>query len=406
MKPTTKIDKGITAMMAETLYPQESLMRIKQKNAKLTIGIPKELDSTEKRVCLTPEAVALLVNNGHIVSIESGAGTKANFLDREYNEAGARIVYSHQEVFESNIILKVNPPDSEEIQYMKSGQTLISALQMAQLSSGYLDIMNKKRINAIAFEFIEDREGSKPVVKAMSEIAGSTAMLIAAEYLSSYNGMGVILGGVTGVPPTQVVILGAGTVAEYTARTAIGLGAEVKVFDQHLYRLRRLKEHLGMQLYTSTINTVSLRKELKEADVVIGSLRPEDGACIITEEMVAEMKPNSVIIDVSIDQGGCFETSTLTSHDNPVYRKYDVIHYCVPNIPSRVARTASTALSNIFTPILLKIADVGGVEEMIYAKKGFKNGVYSYKGCLTNILLSKRFNIPYKDIHLLLASQF
>lgn len=406
MKPTTKIDKGITAMMAETLYPQESLMRIKQKNAQLTIGIPKELDSTEKRVCLTPEAVALLVNNGHIVSIESGAGTKANFLDREYNEAGARIVYSHQEVFESNIILKVNPPDSEEIQYMKSGQTLISALQMAQLSSGYLDIMNKKRINAIAFEFIEDREGSKPVVKAMSEIAGSTAMLIAAEYLSSYNGMGVILGGVTGVPPTQVVILGAGTVAEYTARTAIGLGAEVKVFDQHLYRLRRLKEHLGMQLYTSTINTVSLRKELKEADVVIGSLRPEDGACIITEEMVAEMKPNSVIIDVSIDQGGCFETSTLTSHDNPVYRKYDVIHYCVPNIPSRVARTASTALSNIFTPILLKIADVGGVEEMIYAKKGFKNGVYSYKGCLTNILLSKRFNIPYKDIHLLLASQF
>lgn len=406
MKPTTKIDKGITAMMAETLYPQESLMRIKQKNAQLTIGIPKELDSTEKRVCLTPEAVALLVNNGHIVSIESGAGTKANFLDREYNEAGARIVYSHQEVFESSIILKVNPPDSEEIQYMKSGQTLISALQMAQLSSGYLDIMNKKRINAIAFEFIEDREGSKPVVKAMSEIAGSTAMLIAAEYLSSYNGMGVILGGVTGVPPTQVVILGAGTVAEYTARTAIGLGAEVKVFDQHLYRLRRLKEHLGMQLYTSTINTVSLRKELKEADVVIGSLRPEDGACIITEEMVAEMKPNSVIIDVSIDQGGCFETSTLTSHDNPVYRKYDVIHYCVPNIPSRVARTASTALSNIFTPILLKIADVGGVEEMIYAKKGFKNGVYSYKGCLTNILLSKRFNIPYKDIHLLLASQF
>jgi len=406
MKPTTKIDKGITAMMAETLYPQESLMRIKQKNAQLTIGIPKELDATEKRVCLTPEAAALLVNNGHIVSIESGAGTKANFLDREYNEAGARILYSHQEVFESSIILKVNPPDSEEIQYMKSGQTLISALQMAQLSSGYLDIINKKRINAIAFEFIEDREGSKPVVKAMSEIAGSTAMLIAAEYLSSYNGMGVILGGVTGVPPTQVVILGAGTVAEYTARTAIGLGAEVKVFDQHLYRLRRLKEHLGMQLYTSTINTVSLRKELKEADVVIGSLRPEDGACIITEEMVAEMKPNSVIIDVSIDQGGCFETSTLTSHDNPVYRKYDVIHYCVPNIPSRVARTASTALSNIFTPILLKIADVGGVEEMIYAKKGFKNGVYSYKGCLTNILLSKRFNIPYKDIHLLLASQF
>jgi alanine dehydrogenase len=405
MKP--KIDKSVTALVAEqSIFPQEALMKIRQKNAQLTIGIPTEKDPTENRVCLTPEAVALLVNNGHIVSIETGAGKRAKFSDRDYSEAGARIAYSHQEVFESNIVLKVNPPNTEELQYMKTGQTLISALQMASMSSDYLALINKKRINAIAFEFMEDAEGSKPVVKAMSEIAGSTVMLIAAEYLNSHNGMGVIMGGITGVPPTQVVVLGAGTVAQYTARTAIGLGAEVKVFDQHLYRLRRLKENIGMHLYTSTINTVSLRKELKEADVVIGSLRPEDGACIITEEMVAEMKPNSVIIDVSIDQGGCFETSCLTSLDRPIYRRFDVIHYCVPNIPSRVARTASTALSNIFTPVLLKIADVGGVEEMIYAKKGFKNGVYSYKGCLTNILLSKRFNISYKDIHLLLASQF
>jgi alanine dehydrogenase len=267
-------------------------------------------------------------------------------------------------------------------------------------------MLSKKRINAVAYEFLEDKEGSKPVVKAMSEIAGSTVMLIAAEYLNSYNGMGVIMGGITGVPPTKVVILGSGTVAEYTARTAIGLGAEVKVFDHHLYRLRRLKEHLGMQIYTSVINNFFLKKELKEADVVVGSLRPEEATCLITEEMVAEMKPNAVIIDVSIDQGGCFETSSMTSHHNPVFKKFDVIHYCVPNIPSRVARTASTALSNIFTPILLKIADVGGVEEMIYAKKGFKNGVYCYKGCMTNLYLSKQFNISYKDIHLLLASNF
>ncbi len=403
----TKIDKGITALMAEqSLYPQESLLRIKQKNAQLSIGIPQEMDPTENRICLTPDAVALLVNNGHIVSVEVGAGLRAKFTDRDFSEAGARIVYSHQEIFDNNIVLKVNPPTKEELQYMKTGQTLISALQMASLNSDYLTLINKKRITAFAFEFMEDKAESKPVVKAMSEIAGSTVMLIAAEYLSSYNGLGVIMGGITGVPPTQVVILGAGTVAQYAARTAIGLGAEVKVFDQHLYRLRRLKEYLGMQLYTSTINTVALRKELKEADVVIGSLRPEDGACIITEEMVADMKPNAVIIDVSIDQGGCFETSCLTSHDNPVYRRFDVIHYCVPNIPSRVARTASIALSNIFTPSLLKIADVGGVEEMIYAERGFKNGVYSYKGSLTNLLLSKKFNIPYKDIHLLLALQF
>jgi alanine dehydrogenase len=392
----------------QIMYPKEQLMKVRKQLPQLCIGMPKELEGIENRVCLTPEAVALIVNNGHIVQVETGAGLNAKYSDREYSEAGAKIVYSKKEVFDSEIVLKVDPPTIEEIGYMKHAKTLISALQMSTLNPNYITEINKKRITALAYEFIEDKAGGKPVVKSMSEIAGSAVMQIAAEYLVTKNGMGVILGGVTGVPSTKVLILGAGTVAEYAARTAIGLGAEVKVFDSHLYRLRRLKLNLGLQLYTAVIDdTINLRKELREADVVIGSLRAEEGTtCLVTDEMVAEMKPNSIVVDVSIDQGGCFETSEITNHTSPIFRKYDVIHYCVPNIPSRVARTATISLSNIFTPILLQIAEAGGVEEMIHNKDWFMNGIYTYKGYLTNSIMAKKFNVSYKDIKLLTASMF
>lgn len=404
-----KIKTEVNILATEQLlYPQEQLMKVRKGQCQLTIGLPKEMEDIENRICLTPEAVAVLVNNGHQISVETGAGSKAKFTDREYSEAGARIVYGHEEIFaNSDIILKVDPPTVEEINAMKPGRTVISALQMAKLHSEYCKEINKKKIVGIAYEFLEDKAGGKPVVKSMSEIAGSAVMLIAAEYLTTRNGLGVVLGGVTGVPPTKVVILGAGTVAEFAARTALGLGAEVKVFDQHLYRLRRLKHNLGMQLYTSALDTATLRKELRDADIVIGSLRPEEGAsCVVTEEMVSEMKPNAVVIDVSIDQGGTFETSTITNHLNPIFRKYDVIHYCVPNIPSRVARTATISLSNIFTPILLQIAEVGGVEDMIRQKEWFMNGVYSYKGYLTNSIIAKRFQENFKDINLLVPRRF
>lgn len=408
----TKFGKSLSSLETlakeHALYPQESLLEIKSKNGKLYIGIPKEREDLENRVCLTPEAVALLVNNGHDVIVETGAGINAKFSDKEYSDAGAKIGYSTEEVFGADIVLKVEPPTAQEVSYMKQGKTIISALQMASLTPEVMDKIVKSKTIGLAFELIEDKVGGMPVVRAMSEIAGSTVMLIAAEYLSSVkNGKGVILGGITGVPPTKVVILGAGTVAEYAARTAIGLGAEVKVFDNQVYKLRRLKHDLGLQIYTSTIDTITLRKELKEADVVIGSLRSDEGSpCVVTEEMVAEMKPNTIIIDVSIDQGGCFETSTLTDHKNPIFRKYDVIHYCVPNIPSRVARTATTALSNIFTPILLQISKRGGVEEMIYSKEWFMKGVYTYKGNLTNPYIAKKFDMKYKDLRLILAARF
>lgn len=400
-----KVKSELGVLLKEQiLYPKEQLLKVRKDQTQLYIGIPKELDGIENRVCLTPEAVALIVNNGHVVQLESGAGNNAKYTDREYSEAGAKIVYDRQEVFSSEIVLKVDPPTMEEISFMKPGKTLISALQMAKLDQEYIKEINKKRITGIAYEFLEDKGGGKPVVKSMSEIAGSAVMLIAAEYLTTKNGMGIILGGVTGVPSTKVMILGAGTVAEYAARTAIGLGAEVKVFDRHLYRLRRLKLNVGLQLYTSAIDAITLRKELREADVVIGSLRAEEGSsCLVTEEMVAEMKPNSIVIDVSIDQGGCFETSSITNHVNPVFRKYDVIHFCVPNIPSRVARTASISLSNIFAPILLQIAESGGVESMIHHKEWFMNSIYSYKGYLTNPIMAKKYNESYKDIKVLTA---
>jgi len=404
----SSLKSGIEALAKEhALYPQEALLKIPEGTTRLNIGIPKEIQDLENRVCLTPEAVALLVNNGHDVVVETGAGVSAKYSDKEYSDAGAKIAYSSQEVFQSNIVLKIEPPTIQEIGMMKPGSTLFSALQISTLTPELVQAINKQKLIALGFEFIEDKVGGMPVVRAMSEIAGSTVMLIAAEYLNSKNGKGVILGGITGVPPTKVVILGAGTVAEYAVRAAAGLGCEVKIFDNQVYKLRRLKHDLGLQIYTSTIDTITLRKELREADVVIGSLRSDEGSpCVVTEDMVAEMMPNSVIIDVSIDQGGCFETSRVTSHKNPIFRKYDVIHYCVPNIASRVARTATTALSNIFTPIILQIAKKGGTEELIYSKEWFMKGVYSYKGSLTNPYIAKKFNMKYKDMKLILAARF
>lgn len=407
----TKKDKSSFAQLAQesSLYPQEKLMPVKKNKYSFFIGLPNEIALQERRITLTPDSVALLVNNGHEIWVETGAGDSSKFSDKEYSEAGAKIVYSAEEVYKANAILKIEPPTLEEIELMKPRQTLISAIQMGSQSPEYLKALNRKHITALAFEFIEDKVGGMPIIRAMSEIAGNTVMSIAAEHLSSSNGgKGVIVGGITGVPPTKVVIIGAGTVAEYAARAAIGLGAEVQVFDNHIYKLRRIKQTLGHQIYTSTIDTVTLTESLKHADIVIGALRAEKGKIryVVTEEMVADMKRDSVIIDLSIDQGGCVETSELTNLRHPTFRKYDVIHYCVPNIASRVAHTATTALSNIFTPTILRAGEEGGIEEMIFAHKWFMNGVYTYKGSLTSELVARKFGMKYKNLGLLMAARF
>lgn len=384
-------------------------MAVKKKKNSFFIGLPKEISLQENRITLTPDAVALLVNNGHEIWIETKAGVGSKFSDQQYSEAGAKIVYSPLEVYKADVMLKIEPPTEEEIEIMHPGQTLISALQLVHLLPEQVQAMLKKKIIALAFELIEDKVGGMPIIRAMSEIAGSTVMLIASEYLSTANdGKGVILGGITGVPPTKVVIIGAGTVAEFAARAALGLGADVQVFDNHLYKLRRIKHILGQQLYTSTIDTITLSETLKTADVVIGALRAEKGRArhVVTEEMVSKMKPDSLIIDLSIDQGGCVETSEITTLKKPAFRKHDVIHYCVPNVASRVAHTATNALSNIFTPTILRAAEEGGVEEMIFSHKWFMKGVYTYKGGLTNESVARKFGLKHKNIELLLAARF
>jgi alanine dehydrogenase len=405
---TEKKKTGFEALAKASLHPQEKLLEVKKGKHSFFIGLPREISLQENRISLTPDAVAILVNNGHEIWVEAKAGIGSKFSDKEYSDAGAKIVYSPQEVYKADVILKIEPATLEEIELMHPGQTLISAMQMGQLKVEVLQAMLKKKIIALAYEFIEDKVGGMPIVRAMSEIAGSSVLLIASEYLSTANnGKGVILGGITGVPPTKVVIIGAGTVAEFAARAALGLGAHVEVFDNHLYKLRRIKHVLGQQIYTSTIDTVTLGDTLKTADVVIGALRAEKGRArhVITEEMVTHMKSDSLIIDLSIDQGGCVETSELTTLSRPIFRRHGVIHYCVPNVASRVAHTAANALSNIFTPTILRAAEEGGVEAMIFSHKWFMKGVYTYKGGLTNEHVARKFGLKHKNIELLMAAR-
>lgn len=396
----------LKTLMAQGVFlPKEEMLEIKRKKGSLKIGIPKELSFQERRVALVPETVSLLVANGHRVLIESKAGENSNFSDNEYSEAGAEISSDRNAIYKCNIIFKVAPPSEEEVDLMEGNQIFISALQIAAQPKEILQKLIKKKITAIAWDYIKDEEGVFSIVRSMGEIAGTTSILVAGELLSSFSaGKGLMLGGISGVQPTEVVIIGAGTAGESATRSAIGLGSSVKVFDNSLSRLRRLQNDIGSRVYTSVIQPKVLAKAIRRADVVIGALRSEFGKtpCVVSEEMIQQMKAGSVIIDISIDQGGCFETSKVTNHNEPIFIKHGVIHYCVPNIASRVARTASFALSNIFSPLILEMGDKGGATELIKTQQGFRNGVYIYRGILTNEVLGKVFNLNYKDINLIL----
>ncbi len=387
-----------------SLLPKEEMLEIAQQRGNLFIGIPKETSFQERRVALVPDTVSVLVANGHRVRVEKGCGEGSNFSDRDYSEAGAEIC-TKKEVFESDIIFKVAPPSEEEVELMKGNQTLISALQISIQPKKILKMLMDKKMTAIAWDYIRDESGVFPVVRTLGEIAGTTSVLVAGELLSTFgDGKGVMLGGIAGVQPAEVVVIGAGTVGEYATRAALGLGASVKVFDNSLFKLRRLQNSLGTRVYTSVIQPKVLAKALMRCDVAIGALRAPLGRtpCVVTEEMVQQMKDGSVVVDVSIDQGGCFETSSVTNHDHPTYDRHGVIHYCVPNIASRVSRTASFALSNIFSPILVDMGDKGGCRELIGRDVGFRSGVYMFKGVLTSEVLGKVFDLKYKDIELLL----
>ncbi|MFA4851610.1 MAG: alanine dehydrogenase [Bacteroidales bacterium] len=389
------------------LMPQEEMLEMKKQKKMVSIGVPKEISFQENRVALVPEAVGLLVQNGHQVLIETNAGKEAHFPDNEFSEQGGQIMKTTEEVYKADIILKVAPPSNEEIEMMKNRQTLISVLHLTIQDQNYFKKLSSKKITALSFEFFKDKTGSFPVVRAMSEIAGNTSVLIAAEYLcDSKYGKGSMLGGFSGITPTEVVIIGAGTVGEFAARAAMGLGAFVKIFDNSLYKLRRIQNNLNTRVFTSIIQPKVLLKSLRTADVVIGALHGAGGRTpiVVTEQMVMEMKQGAVIVDVCIDQGGCVETSHVTNHTEPVFQKHGVTHYCVPNIASKVSHTASYALSNFFAPILLKLGEEGGIENMLKNDSGVRHGVYLFNGTLTNKFIGEYFKMPYQDIELLMAA--
>lgn len=385
------------------ILPQEEKLAVFKSKSELFIGIPKETSYQEHRICLTPDAVNALVCNGHKVMIESSAGESANYTDKEYSDAGAEVTYDTKKVFSCPMILKVEPPTLDELDMMEERTILISAIQIKTQEVSYFQKLSDKKITALAFEFIRDEDGSYPAVKSLSEIAGTASILIAAELMTNDNkGKGLLLGNINGVPPTEVVIIGAGTAGEFAARAALGLGANIKMFDNSIVKLRRMQNVLGQRIYTSTIQPKILLKSLRRCDVAIGALRGNGRApIVVTETMVEYMKKGAVIVDISIDNGGCFETSQVTTHQNPTFVKNNVIHYCVPNIPSRYAKTASVSLSNILTPYLLRIAEDGGIESAIRCDAGLKNGVYFYHGTLTNKAVGEWFNLSYRDINLI-----
>ena len=386
------------------LIPQEETLEITKEKGELFIGIPKETHFQEKRICLTPDAVAAIVANDHRVLIENGAGEKAGFTDIDYTKAGAELTKDLNKVFGCPIILKVEPPSLDEIALINPKTILITALQLKTRTKEYFEALANKKITALAFEFIKDEAHSYPAVKALSEIAGTASVLIASELMANNeNSNGMLFGNISGVPPVEVVIIGAGTVGEFATRSALGLGANVKVFDSSLTRLRNLQIKVGRPLFTSTLQPKYLMKALRRCDVAIGALKGSNRSPeVVTETMVENMKNGAVIIDVSVDMGGCFETTEITNHDDPTRIKHGVIHYGVPNIPARYPKTASISISNIFTPYLLNIAESGGLENAIRFDSGLKNGLYFYCGILTNKAVADWYDMPYSDLNILI----
>ena len=395
----------LSAAGSTFMLPREEMLEVRRKSKKIRIGIPSDRDKVEFRVPLTPQAVELLVSYGHEILIEKEAGKGASYTDEEYRVAGAQVMENRQEIFECDIILRISPFDETEIDQLKGHQALISDLQINAHCPNSIGKLLQKRVTNIAYEYLEDDEGGKPVVQLMSQISGSTSIILFNEYMSkSRDGKGVLLGSITGISPTELVILGSGTAAEFAARAAMGLGAMVKVFDDNISSLRNLEKRLPQPIFTSVFYPKVMRKALKSADAVLGAMPVgKPSPFRISEEMVKKMKPGAVIIDLNMSQGGSFETSRCTDLNNPSYIEHGVVHYCVPNLPAIVARTASIALSNVLIPIMISIGEIGGIDNYIKNSKSFRKGVYVYNGILTNSALAEKFNLPYKDIDLLLA---
>ncbi len=402
----TQISNIITFFPSELLPQEERLQKIKRKR-ELSIGIPKEQEKFENRIPVVPQSAGLLVANGFKVVVEEDAGIDAGFSNEDFIAAGAKIAYARTEVFQCDIICKVAPLSVEEIRMSGKRKTIISTLNLPRQSPEYFHELQIAKHTCLSFEYIQDKSGIHPLVRSISEITGTSLIYIIADLMANTKyGKAKLLGGFPGIAPTELVVLGAGTVAEYAIRAALSLGVSVKVFDNSLYKLRRLKTHIGKDLYTSTIQPQLLETALLQADVVIGAMYSQKALSplLVSGDLVCKMKENAIIVDVSIDQGGCFETSRPTDHQNPVFKECGVLHYCVPNIASRYPYTASQVLSNSLTDILLNIGEAGGIDNIIRYDSGLREGVCIYQGIITKAPVGKYFKLPYQDIKLLLSS--
>jgi alanine dehydrogenase len=398
--------RGLYHFDEKQLLPAEEKLEVRVREQKINIGIPANLNKDEYCLPLTPQAVEILVQSGHEVLIESGAGEKNRYSDMEYTESGAIITKSKAEVFQCDYILKVAPFSLDEIALMKGNQLVFSMLQLDAQKEECIKKMMQKKITAVAFEYMKDEEGGLPVMHSLSEISGIVSMTIASELLSnSSNGKGVLFGGVTGISPASVMILGADTAAVYAAKTAMGLGAEIKIFDNSINKLRAFEHLFNHKIFTSLYYPRVIEKAITSADVVVGA-QPFNAIpqYVVPRELVQKMKEGSIIIDLNASQGGCFETTHCTTLSSPTYIQEGIIHYCVPNISERVSRTTTISLSNIVASILLEIAEIGGVNHYVKSQKGFREGVYIYNGILANKDISHKFNLPSKDLDLLLAA--
>ena len=387
---------------------QEERLAVDAKSAQLQIGLPKEHAMNEHRLLLTPESVQILVASGHEIVVETGAGTLAGFPDASYANAGATIALGTEEVFQCAIVAKVAPPTVAEIEMMRGGQTLISALQLRTRNRAYFKSLADKKITALALEEVRNSEDQSALRMAMSEIAGQMAARVGASLLADGahgSRKGKLMGPIPGVSPARVVVLGAGVAGLSAVRAAHGMGSQVVLMDSNINRLRAAQE-LNPALITEVIQELVVAKRLKKADLMIGALHPVNGRTpvVVSEDSIAAMEPNSVIIDISIDSGGCFGTSELTSHENPTYEKHGVIHYCIPNMASAVGHTATIALSNFVAPMLSTLSELGGVEDCLHYDLNMRAGLYLYKGLLTKRHLGEHFDLPFSNDALLFGN--
>ena len=372
----------------------------------MIIGVPKEVKNKEDRVGMTPAGVNVLTSKNHKVYVEKSAGVCSGFSDEEYIKSGAEIIDSAEEVYtKSDIIVKVKEPLAHEYQYLKKNQIIFTYLHLAVEKALTKELLNKK-VTSIAYETIQTKDGKLPLLIPMSEVAGKMSVQIAANLLENRNkGAGILLGGIAGVPAGKVLIVGAGYVGANAAKIAIGMGANVSIVDINTDKLREIDNMFGNRIKTYVSNETILKELIKEADVLIGAvLIPGHKApCIVTEEMVKSMKKGSVIVDVSIDQGGIVETmDRMTTHENPAFEKYGVLHYSVANIPGSVARTSTIALTNETIKYITKIAD-SGLVEAIKKDESLGKGVNTFAGKLTNKGVAKALNLEYTELSSLIG---